>query len=289
MSLRFKIKNHAERTGIKWEIIEQDYILSWVLAGISQIPDLKKGLIFKGGTALKKCYFGDYRFSQDGDFSVRPGYFEDIELDPLIKQACSQATESVQTIGENVEIISDTYKEKRPHPEGQKAFVIQARLPWHRDFHTRVYLEISLQELVVLPPVERQIIHQYEEPLDHSLFVYPLEEIFGEKIRALLQFAKKLHERGWGRSRVRDYYDLWSILHSYSTHLQLDILPKIVRKKCQHKDVAYHGFQDIFQEKLMANLDKEWETWLADIVPNIPDKKEVITYLKEQLSLIPNL
>ncbi|MEI6628804.1 MAG: nucleotidyl transferase AbiEii/AbiGii toxin family protein [Alphaproteobacteria bacterium] len=27
--------------------------------------------IFKGGTCLKKYYFGDYRFSQDPDFSVQ--------------------------------------------------------------------------------------------------------------------------------------------------------------------------------------------------------------------------
>ena len=25
---------------------------------------------FKGGTALKRCYFGDYRFSEDLDFTL---------------------------------------------------------------------------------------------------------------------------------------------------------------------------------------------------------------------------
>ena len=288
MNLRAKIKEHTERTGIKWEIIEQDYILSWVLAGIALEPTLKQGLIFKGGTALKKCYFGDYRFSQDGDFSVREGHLQNINLEPLIKEACALATHAIQNLGENVEIVSEPYKEKRPHPEGQLAFVIQARLPWHREFYTKVYIEISFQELVVLPPIERNIIHKYDEPLDYSLFVYPLEEIFCEKIRALLQFAKKLHERGWGRSRVRDYYDLWSILKFYSPHLQLEILPEVVRKKCEHKMVPYNGFQDIFQEKLMVNMEKEWEAWLT-VAPNAPNKEEVIEYLKTRLKLIPGL
>lgn len=42
MNLRAKIKEHADRTGIKWEVIEQDYILSWVLAGIALEPTLKQ-------------------------------------------------------------------------------------------------------------------------------------------------------------------------------------------------------------------------------------------------------
>jgi predicted nucleotidyltransferase component of viral defense system len=31
---------------------------------------LRDRLAFKGGTALKKCYFGDYRFSEDLDFTL---------------------------------------------------------------------------------------------------------------------------------------------------------------------------------------------------------------------------
>ena len=37
--------------------------------GLSQSP-LRKRLLFKGGTALKKCYFADYRFSEDLDFTL---------------------------------------------------------------------------------------------------------------------------------------------------------------------------------------------------------------------------
>ncbi|GAI46757.1 unnamed protein product, partial [marine sediment metagenome] len=56
--------------GLLWEIIEKDYILSWVLAGIAANKKLQNKLVFKGGTALKKCYFGNYRFSEDLDFTA---------------------------------------------------------------------------------------------------------------------------------------------------------------------------------------------------------------------------
>jgi len=40
-----------------------------LLAGFDA-TSLKDLLIFKGATALKRCYFGDYRFSEDLDFTL---------------------------------------------------------------------------------------------------------------------------------------------------------------------------------------------------------------------------
>ena len=49
-------------------VLERDYCLAWFLAALAE-SDLKTALGFKGGTALKRCYFGDYRFSEDLDFT----------------------------------------------------------------------------------------------------------------------------------------------------------------------------------------------------------------------------
>ncbi len=215
--LRREIHAIRQKTGIGWDIIEQDYVLSWMLLGISKIDILKQTLIFKGGTALRKCYFGDYRFSQDLDFSVQGDYPKQQELQDLISDACKIASEHLETI----DFKCNRYPERDQHPEKQEAFVIYARLPWHRDFNTSIKVEITTQELVVLPPQERKIIHSYTEELNASILTYQIEEIIAEKIRAILQFAKKLHEGGWGRSRVRDYYDLWRILDKYQDSIDI--------------------------------------------------------------------
>ena len=68
--LRKRLELAREKCGLRLGILQQDYILSWILVGLFEHPLLKSGLIFKGGTALKKCYFGEYRFSEDLDFSV---------------------------------------------------------------------------------------------------------------------------------------------------------------------------------------------------------------------------
>jgi predicted nucleotidyltransferase component of viral defense system len=180
MNLKSRIQKETQNRDVKWETVEQDYILSWALKGISQIPALKKNLVFKGGTALKKMYFGDYRFSQDLDFSVKNDGKDLEHLEGLIAQACLKATEHIQALGENVELRSEPYFEKQAHPEGQKAFLIEARLPWHREFYTKVYAEFSFQEIILMNPQERKIFHEYGEPFDGFMLVYPRRNCGGE-------------------------------------------------------------------------------------------------------------
>lgn len=60
----------AREFGLSADVIEKDYALGWLLAGISAHPDIRDSWVFKGGTCLKKCYFETYRFSEDLDFTL---------------------------------------------------------------------------------------------------------------------------------------------------------------------------------------------------------------------------
>ncbi len=67
-----EIKNLETEWGLCEDVIEKDYVISWLLWGIGSHPKLYDAWIFKGGTCLKKCYFETYRFSEDLDFTVLP-------------------------------------------------------------------------------------------------------------------------------------------------------------------------------------------------------------------------
>jgi predicted nucleotidyltransferase component of viral defense system len=57
-----------------------------MVPGCLASSDLKTTLAFKRGTALKRCYFGDHRFSEDLDFTlIEPVSFADIQrrLEPM--------------------------------------------------------------------------------------------------------------------------------------------------------------------------------------------------------------
>ena len=63
---------------IREDVLERDYCLAWLLSALSE-SNLRSALAFKGGTALKRCYFADYRFSEDLDFTLREALpFEEI-------------------------------------------------------------------------------------------------------------------------------------------------------------------------------------------------------------------
>ena len=61
----------ATQTNLQPHVVEKDYVLGWLLAGINQHPAINESWVFKGGTCLKKCYFETYRFSEDLDFTLR--------------------------------------------------------------------------------------------------------------------------------------------------------------------------------------------------------------------------
>ncbi|MCL2435714.1 MAG: nucleotidyl transferase AbiEii/AbiGii toxin family protein [Lentimicrobiaceae bacterium] len=65
-----EIQQKARKIGVRDQQIEKDYVLSWILFGISKHEQLSKTIVFKGGTVLKKAYFEDYRFSEDLDFTL---------------------------------------------------------------------------------------------------------------------------------------------------------------------------------------------------------------------------
>ena len=64
-----EISKLAHKLGLGDKTIEKDYVLTWVLHAIAASP-LQGKLAFKGGTAIKKMYVPEYRFSEDLDFTV---------------------------------------------------------------------------------------------------------------------------------------------------------------------------------------------------------------------------
>ncbi|MBL7204751.1 MAG: nucleotidyl transferase AbiEii/AbiGii toxin family protein [Desulfobacteraceae bacterium] len=283
--LRNRLQEARKRLGIPWEILERDYVLSWLLAGVSRVEMLRDTLVFKGGTALKKCFFGDYRFSEDLDFSGMGDFPTGDEMEDAIREVCKMAASLIDEYAP-VEIIFERYTERDPHPGGQEAFTIRVRLPWQRTPQTRVMIETAVDEKILKPVQKRTIIHEYGEPLEAQVHVYALEEIIAEKLRAILQHAEKLYERGWSRSRARDYYDLWRILGAYQNQLYLSDFSSFLHAKCTIRNVSFNGPDDFFEKIMLNYVEKTWEQWLGPLVPNLPEFGTVIGELRPQIATL---
>lgn len=73
---RAQITRRSADEDVPARTVERDYILAHIIAAVSNIQE-ESGLIFKGGTALRLCYFEDYRYSADLDFSMLDGTIAD--------------------------------------------------------------------------------------------------------------------------------------------------------------------------------------------------------------------
>ncbi|ETR70322.1 MAG: hypothetical protein OMM_08900 [Candidatus Magnetoglobus multicellularis str. Araruama] len=85
--LRNRIRDAALSQKIPQLVIEKDYAISYILAGIAFQSILNEILVFKGGTALKKLFFGDYRFSEDLDFSANNESLTGNKLENILQEA----------------------------------------------------------------------------------------------------------------------------------------------------------------------------------------------------------
>ena len=64
---RVLFEQTATRRGMSPAIAEKDFWVCWVLKKLFVDPELKKHLVFKGGTSLSKVYGLIDRFSEDID------------------------------------------------------------------------------------------------------------------------------------------------------------------------------------------------------------------------------
>ena len=281
--LRRRLQAASQSAGQPVGVIELDYLQSWILAAIGRVPALGNSLVFKGGTALKKCYFGDYRFSEDLDFSGLDGAPSDAEMDELIGEVCEVAANLLYEY-DPVEITFSRYTENMPHPGGQQAFNIYPMFSWQGRLSMNIKVEITMDEPILRPAVRRPIKHDYEEPLDEEIQVYALEEIVAEKLRAILQQTRRLEERAWIRSRPRDYYDIWRILRDFRDKVDLTDFNSLLKEKCTVRCVGYDGPDDFFPDEMVSDVIKGWEDSLGPLVPGLACSETVFDDLRRMVS-----
>lgn len=282
--LRARLQDECTLKKLRLDIVEKDYAQSYLLAGIAKQKQLADSLVFKGGTALKKMFFGDYRFSVDLDFSaLNAPKCQDLEL--ALQDAVNISSELLSQYGP-FEIQLKRFPERAPHPTGQEAFNVTVKFPWHRSALCTIKIEITHDEPVLVSPEYKTILHGYDEILDCRIATYRIEEIIAEKMRALLQTHKKLVTRGWNRPRARDYYDLWSILKHYSSTINYTWLMEILDKKCLHRHISYETLEDFFTTELTEEAHQHWQATLGNLVIGLPECELVLNETKSLIERV---
>ncbi len=242
--------------GLRDDIVEKDYILGWVLAGIGTEPALRDGWVFKGGTCLKKCYVETFRFSEALDFTVLEGgpIAQDEVLGHLDRVLERISSES----GIDFAVREHTL---RVRPNGSLEGRIYYRGPRNAPNPASVRLDLTRDEQVARPPVMRPIQHLYSDQLPEPATVrcYSLEEVYAEKIRAM-------GERG----RPRDLYDIVFLLDYPGLVDQSELISETLITKCESKGVPVPTLERLQESPHRAELESEWVNMLGHQLPALP-------------------
>jgi hypothetical protein len=249
---------------IQESVLERDYCLAWLLSAVAE-SDLKPILGFKGGTALKRCYFGDYRFSEDLDFTLtEPIGFDELarRIDPIYA-----------ALREASGIVFNFDREDRQEHDNSYTFYLKYVGPLPTGSNVKV--DVTLRERLVFPLRDLPILRGYEEftdlPEDRLLRVYSLEEIATEKTLALADRA---------RNEPRDLYDLWHLTSSEG--IELGALADAMRQKLEFRGRPFEGIADAIRNK-EARLKALWSGRLAYQLTTLPEFADVFRAVQRTL------
>lgn len=235
-------------------------MLGWVLAGIYQHAGLAEHWIFKGGTCLKKCYFETYRFSEDLDFTVtKPSQIQEEFLSGTFREIAEWIYER-----SGIEIPQELREFSLfTNPRGTVS--CQGKLSYRGPIAPRsgglprVKLDLTQDELLVLPPAEHVISHDYSDAPDGGITVrcYAYEEAFGEKTRALGE-----------RARPRDLYDVINLYRNIEARPQPAVLLDVLQQKCEHRRIAVPTLADLAVHR--EDLEGSWQPMLGHQLRALP-------------------
>jgi len=249
----------ASNLGLLPNVVEKDYVLGWLLAGIFSHPALQSSWVFKGGTCLKKCYFETYRFSEDLDFTLTDA--SHLSVDFLVTTFREVGEWVYEQTG--IEVPPDRVQfEVFNNPRGRAAS--QGKISYRGPIAPssdlpRIKLDLTLDEVLVLPPVSRPVSHPYSDSPEQGMQsrCYSYEEVFAEKVRALAE-----------RARPRDLYDVINLFRHDEFHPAPAVIHDTLTKKCAFKGIAFPTLASLLP--LREELEADWGVMLSHQLPALP-------------------
>lgn len=249
------VRKLSSSQGIPESTIEKDYLIELLLRYISGNDFLNKNFVFRGGTALKKIYFPEFRYSEDLDFIVLPG-------------------EKLSLYADNLENVRDAVNADFP------AELLMTKPQFPQRGHLQLFFRYNLvpeiiarKELkmdiigdeVILSHTPKRVLFSYDDfkQINCSLSTYDVEAITVEKIGRILDVVDE----------PRDLWDLRCLLKYGVDSTKTNML--YARK---------YGTK-IIQENLIdairkSNYKKLWEVRLKNHISQLPEYKNVITELE---------
>ena len=251
-----EVRRLAAVAGVDPMVMDLDYSLGWFLSGLASLPDPSGYLVFKGGTCLRKCYFENYRFSEDLDFTLTAAVQPE-RLEAWVEQAGIWSAEqngpdfTAEPI--RLEVVEDEY--------GKESYQIRVYyrgpLVWGGSPRA-IRVDITRDETLLLPPVDRSLSHPFSDIGvlgSPTLRCYDLVEILVEKLRAIA-----------GQRRFAISRDLYDIYHLVQAGASLDAVLSLIPIKFKARGVDALAIDRVQFSTRRPEFKRDWQKRLSYLV-----------------------
>jgi hypothetical protein len=248
---RGAITQIADRDGVSAVVVERDYVLTHIVDSLARV-DGSSGLVFKGGTALRLCFYEAFRYSADLDFTLDG--LEIPEAIEVVRAALKLAAGSIEL--PTLEI-----------PDGDPP-AIRYVGPLGRE--RSIKLDPADDELII-KTTDRAVVRRYTDLPDEaaSLRTYALEEAAGEKLRCVIQ-----------RQLCRDVSDLHRLFVREGVNVEDAWAIFEQKARFKSRDPAQFAQRLASRESMYR---QRWHEELSDLEPDAPPFDEAIRQLRRAL------
>jgi len=246
-----EINKFAKKYNVSSDVIEKDYIISWILCCLTKCS-LVNDFVFYGGTAIKRIYFSDHRYSEDIDLISENKWSIDNILNELkvLEAAKDEANISLNIKEPENENISRDRKIIYVEYDGYPEITGPPK---------EIKIDFSLDRQIFGEIETQGILKTYSDLIDCSgqLRVMTLNTILANKFGMLQDRA---------RNEPRDVYDIWFLLiNRKKFKFDLDKIRHALKRKYN----TIPSRRDIERELNRESLSTNWHNRLSHQIANL--------------------
>ena len=268
--LKDLIKNKAKGDSAKAQILLRNYMMERFLERMS-VSKYKKNFILKGGMLVSSMVGIDFRSTMDIDTTLKNI--------PLSVESATEIIEDIISVHLDDEVsfkikaVSEIMEESE---YGGIRVSLDAVLDMMR---IPLKIDISTGDVVTPREVKYGMKLMFEER-EIDVYAYNLETVLAEKLETIIT-------RGTANTRLRDFYDVYSIMNFYGEQIEKQVLYDAFSATCEKrktifskddiKDTLHLVSDDLHMAELWGQFQKS-NFYVGDL-----EWKSVIDYVENTM------
>lgn len=270
-SIRSKLLNIAKEENIFYQTLLTRYFQERLLYRISQTR-YRNNFYLKGGALMYAYERFAARPTLDIDFLGNNISNEESSIVKAFKEICSVIYEKDGVIFDVENITSQNITEFKDYHG------VRLSIPVGLDTVSQVMtMDIGFGDVVTPEPIDLDYPVLLEHLPSANILAYSLETVIAEKLHAVVDLADQ-------SSRMKDYYDLYTILHNEK--YDATVLQEAIIRTFENRQTPYDPNTMFFRKEFSENqqMQVRWVAFIKKIYkPTTLSFVDVVDYIQECL------